>query len=65
MAFAAARLRPPRGMLTVIKEVNLSTLVAGFNGGVYTIAKLDPIVMRDLPGMPPPVRSKSLKNTIW
>ena len=25
------------------------TVVAGFNGGVYTTAKLDPIVMRDLP----------------
>jgi hydroxymethylpyrimidine pyrophosphatase-like HAD family hydrolase len=34
---------------TVIKDVNLSTVVAGFNGGVYTTAKLDPIVIRDLP----------------
>src|SRR5260221_11494278 len=36
-------------MDTVIKDVNLSTVVAGFNGGVYTTPKLDPIVMRDLP----------------
>ena len=36
-------------MQTVIKDVNLLTVVAGFNGGVYTTPKLDPIVMRDLP----------------
>jgi len=59
IAFAITSDRPPRGMQMVIKDVNLSTVVAGFNGGVYTTAKLDPIVMRDLPrdaaGMPPPV----------
>jgi hydroxymethylpyrimidine pyrophosphatase-like HAD family hydrolase len=49
IAFAITSGRPPRGMQTVIKDVNLSTVVAGFNGGVYTTAKLDPIVMRDLP----------------
>ena len=36
-------------MQMVIKDVNLSTVVAGFNGGVYTTSNLDPIVMRDLP----------------
>ena len=49
IAFAITSGRPPRGMQTVIKDVNLSTVIAGFNGGVYTTAKLDPIVMRDLP----------------
>jgi Cof subfamily protein (haloacid dehalogenase superfamily) len=49
IAFAITSGRPPRGMQTVIKDVNLATVVAGFNGGVYTTAKLDPIVMRDLP----------------
>jgi len=49
IAFAITSDRPPRGMQMVIKDVNLSTVVAGFNGGVYTTAKLDPIVMRDLP----------------
>ena len=49
IAFAITSGRPPRGMQTVIKDVNLSTVVAGFNGGVYTTPKLDPIVMRDLP----------------
>ena len=43
IAFAITSGRPPRGMQTVIKDVNLSTVVAGFNGGVYTTAKLDPI----------------------
>ena len=49
IAFAITSGRPPRGMQTVIKDVNLSTVVAGFNGGVYTTPNLDPIVMRDLP----------------
>src|SRR5580704_3584046 len=49
IAFAITSGRPPRGMQTVIKDVNLSTVVEGFNGGVYTTPKLDPIVMRDLP----------------
>jgi Cof subfamily protein (haloacid dehalogenase superfamily) len=49
IAFAITSGRPPRGMQTVITDVNLSTVVAGFNGGVYTTPKLDPIVMRDLP----------------
>ena len=49
IAFAITSGRPPRGMQTVIKDTNLSTVVAGFNGGVYTTPRLDPIVMRDLP----------------
>jgi len=49
IAFAITSGRPPRGMQMVIKDVNLSTVVAGFNGGFYTTPNLDPIVMRDLP----------------
>ena len=47
--FAITSGRPPRGMQTLIKDLKLSTVVAGFNGGVYTTPRLDPIVMRDLP----------------
>jgi hypothetical protein len=36
-------------MRTVIKDLNLTTVVAGFNGGVYVTPRLDPIVTRDLP----------------
>jgi hydroxymethylpyrimidine pyrophosphatase-like HAD family hydrolase len=49
IAFAITSGRPPRGMQMVIKDVNLTTVIAGFNGGVYTTPDLDPIVMRDLP----------------
>ena len=49
IAFAITSGRPPRGMQTVIKDCDLTTVVAGFNGGVYTTPRLDPIVMRDLP----------------
>jgi HAD superfamily hydrolase (TIGR01484 family) len=45
IAFAITSGRRPRGMQMVIKDVNLSTVVAGFNGGVYTTAKLDSIAM--------------------
>jgi hydroxymethylpyrimidine pyrophosphatase-like HAD family hydrolase len=67
IAFAITSGRPPRGMQTVIKDVNLSTVVAGFNGGVYiyTTAKLDPIVMRDLPRDAAARSIELLKNTIW
>lgn len=47
--FAITSGRPPRGMQTLIRNLNLVTVVAGFNGGVYTTPGLDPIVMRDLP----------------
>ncbi len=47
--FAITSGRPPGGMRTVIKELNLTTVVAGFNGGVYVTPRLDPIVTRDLP----------------
>jgi len=33
----------------LIKDLNISTVVAGFNGGVFITPRLDPIVMRDLP----------------
>jgi Cof subfamily protein (haloacid dehalogenase superfamily) len=49
IAFAITSGRPPRGMLTLIKDLNISTVVAGFNGGVFITPRLDPIVMRDLP----------------
>jgi HAD superfamily hydrolase (TIGR01484 family) len=45
IAFAITSGRPPRGMQTVIKDTSLSTVVAGFNGGVYMTPKLDPIVI--------------------
>jgi Cof subfamily protein (haloacid dehalogenase superfamily) len=41
--------RPPGGMRTVIKDLDLMTVVAGFNGGVYVTPRFDPIVTRDLP----------------
>jgi Cof subfamily protein (haloacid dehalogenase superfamily) len=47
--FAITSGRPPGGMRTVIKELNLTGVVAGFNGGVYVTPRLDPIVTRDLP----------------
>ena len=49
IAFAITSGRPPRGMQTLIKDLNISTVVAGFNGGVFATPRLDPIVMRDLP----------------
>ena len=49
IAFAVTSGRPPGGMRTVIKDLNLTTVVAGFNGGVYVTSRLDPIVTRDLP----------------
>jgi Cof subfamily protein (haloacid dehalogenase superfamily) len=49
ITFAITSGRPPRGMQTLIKDLNLTTVVAGFNGGVYVTPRLDPIVTRDLP----------------
>jgi len=49
ITFAITSGRPPGGMRTVIKDLNLTTMVAGFNGGVYVTPRLDPIVTRDLP----------------
>jgi len=49
IAFAVTSGRPPGGMQTLIKDLKLTTVVAGFNGGVYVTPRLDPIVTRDLP----------------
>jgi Cof subfamily protein (haloacid dehalogenase superfamily) len=49
ISFAVTSGRPPGGMQTVIKDLSLTTVVAGFNGGVYVTPRLDPIVTRDLP----------------
>ncbi len=49
ITFAITSGRPPGGMQTVIKDLTLTTVVAGFNGGVYVTPRLDPIVTRDLP----------------
>jgi hydroxymethylpyrimidine pyrophosphatase-like HAD family hydrolase len=49
IAFAITSGRPPRGMQMVMKDIRLSTVVAGFNGGAYTTPQPDPIVMRDPP----------------
>ncbi len=49
IAFAITSGRPPRGMQTLIRDLNITTVVAGFNGGVFVTPRLDPIVMRDLP----------------
>ena len=49
VGFATTSGRPPGGMQTVIKDLNLTTVVAGFNGGVFVTPTLDPIVTRDLP----------------
>src|SRR6201982_2022065 len=48
VTFAITSGRPPGGMQTVIKDLTLTTVVAGFNGGVYVTPRLDPIVTRDL-----------------
>src|SRR5260370_42207188 len=47
--FAVTSGRPPRGLQTLIKDLKLSTVVAGFNGGVYTTPRLVPIGIGDLP----------------
>src|ERR1700741_3198270 len=47
--FATTSGRPPASMPTVIKDVNLTTVVAGLNGGVFVTPRLEPIVTRDLP----------------
>ena len=47
--FATTSGRPPGGMQAVIKDLNVTTVVAGFNGGVFVTPRLDPIVTRDLP----------------
>ncbi len=47
--FAITSGRPPGGMQTLIRDLNITTVIAGFNGGVYSTPRLDPIVMRDLP----------------
>jgi Cof subfamily protein (haloacid dehalogenase superfamily) len=47
--FAITSGRPPRGMQTLIRDLRITTVVAGFNGGVFATPKLDPIVMRDIP----------------
>lgn len=49
ITFAITSGRPPGGMRTVIQDLNLTMVVAGFNGGVYVTPRLDPIVTRDLP----------------
>ena len=49
IAFAITSGRPPRGMQTLIRDLHITTVVAGFNGGVFVTPRLDPIVMRDLP----------------
>jgi len=49
ITFAITSGRPPGGMRTVTRDLNLTTVVAGFNGGVYVTPRLDPIVTRDLP----------------
>jgi Cof subfamily protein (haloacid dehalogenase superfamily) len=49
ISFAITSGRPPRGMQTLIRDLNITTVIAGFNGGVYSTPRLDPIVMRDLP----------------
>jgi hydroxymethylpyrimidine pyrophosphatase-like HAD family hydrolase len=36
-------------MQALVGDLRITTVVAGFNGGVYTTPKLDPIVMRDIP----------------
>jgi HAD superfamily hydrolase (TIGR01484 family) len=44
IAFAITSGRPPRGMQTLIKDLTITTVVAGFNGGVFTTPRLDPTV---------------------
>ena len=47
--FAITSGRPPKGMAMVIGPLGIDTPVAGFNGGLYTDAKLNPLEERKLP----------------
>ncbi|MBV9392540.1 MAG: HAD family phosphatase [Verrucomicrobia bacterium] len=47
--FAITSGRPPLGMKMLVPDLKITTVIAGFNGGVYSTPKFDPIVMRDLP----------------
>ncbi len=38
--FAITSGRPPRGMKTLVTDLSISTVVAGFNGGVFTTPRL-------------------------
>ena len=50
IAFAITSGRPPKGMEMVIGPLGIDTPVAGFNGGLYTDAKLRALDERKLPG---------------
>jgi Cof subfamily protein (haloacid dehalogenase superfamily) len=41
--------RPPKGMAMLIKPLRIDTPIAGFNGGLYTDADLEPIEERTIP----------------
>ena len=47
--FAITSGRPPRGMAMLIAPLKLDTMVAGFNGGVFTDPDLAVVEMRALP----------------
>ena len=47
--FAITSGRPPKGMAMVIGPLAIDTLIAGFNGGLFTDAMLKPIEERKVP----------------
>ncbi|MBV9510974.1 MAG: HAD family hydrolase [Caulobacteraceae bacterium] len=40
IGFAVVSSRPPRGMMSIVQDLGVSTLIAGFNGGVIATAAL-------------------------
>ena len=48
VAFAVTSGRPPRGMKTIIDDLGIDTVVAGFNGGLFTTPDLDVVLSRFL-----------------
>ncbi len=48
IAFAITSGRPPRGLKSVIDDLAIDTVVAGFNGGVFATPELDVVLSRFL-----------------
>lgn len=48
IAFAITSGRPPRGLKSIIEDLGIDTVVAGFNGGVFTTPELDVVLSRFL-----------------
>ena len=49
IGFTITSARPPRGMKTLIDDLKIDTIVAGFNGGVFVKSDLTVIRARFIP----------------